>query len=93
MSDIVIDDGYVKEIGDFISKQGERFENFIARYTTVLVRVVSEGIKSGRTAESILQYIELVRQLEGVVGSISELGKSLTEKYMEDIDAADDFLY
>ena len=93
MSDIIIDDVYVEEIGNFINRQGERFEAFLSEYITILVRVTMEGVKGGRTKESLLQYVELAQQLKGTVGSVSEMGLSISQSYLEDIDAADNFLY
>ncbi len=93
MTGIIIDDDFVNEMESFMASQGERFENFLGEYMDILIKVSLEGVKGGKTRESLLRYVGLAQQLKGSVGGVSEMGMSILKKYMEDIDAADSFLY
>lgn len=93
MTDIIIDDGFVDEMESLMGSQGERFEYFLKEYIDIIIRVSYEGVKGGKTKESLLQYAGLAQQLKGSVGRVSEMGKSILKKYMEEIDMADKFLY
>lgn len=93
MKDIVIDDSYIEEISEFMTTQGERFEEFLKNYTALMQVAVTEGIQSGRTKESLENYISVARELQGSVDIISQTGVMTTTKFLTEIDTADRYLY
>ena len=91
--ELVIDDDYCAEIGSYIMTQGQRLEQLIDNYITILNYVREYAITGGETATALGLYIEYAKKLNDHIDSITAKIQKEVSSFLKAIDDADRYLF
>lgn len=95
--DLIVDDDYIKELGQYFEEQGKYIEEFTDEYNAILQRVVDGGIIKGKMAEALEEFMNQVwANTEVSFSTYEDLGVKLNRfasGFKDEIDAADGGLY
>lgn len=92
---IIIDDEYVQNMGQYISTQLTSLSESISSFYNILLELKQTGIKDGETATALDAFMACIYQICGS-GEFSDIGntiKNQTSEYLGDIDSDDRDLY
>lgn len=91
--DLVVNDSNFEAVGKEYYKFGQRLEDYIERYSNILNEITSEGIKSGKVHDNLLKFMEAVDSLKRQGKDIADKAEECSNKFLEDMDTADSYLY
>lgn len=91
---VVIDDNYTAQVKQDYLVAGERMNEVITEYVSILKRVVDEGGLSGKTAQKLGQFADLAEALlkDTMLNWSTQLASQM-EQYVAEIDTADMEIY
>lgn len=92
-SELKIDDDCCKAIGNYLKNEGKIIENKINKYIFILENIKNEAIMEGDAHNALDGYIEYAKKIKGEIGKILEGTKNDIEKFLKDIDKADEYLF
>lgn len=92
-SNLVIDDDYVKEVGNTSYVRGKKFEEILHSYVEILKEIENEAITSGDMFNALVEFRECVALLNDRITKISSNIDTLTEGFIIDVNEADDYLF
>ena len=92
-NDLIIDDDYCREMGEYFISQGEDLEQIIAEYIVILDDLKEAGLRSGEVAEALEAYILYVKKIKGNVNSISKALQRQINNFLSQVDEADQYLF
>lgn len=93
MTDIKIDDEYVKLMGTEFSEWSEALQGYVDRYLMILNNTLTDAIISGDTAESLKEFLGYAESLKEVIKTTGQECNGLVLNYLSEVDEADSFLY
>ena len=93
MAEVIIEDGYVENVGTKIREELEKTEKTLNTYITCLEEVRKKGLMKGSTAEALGEFISLAGHLKGTFGDIGGCVGIDCENYIDEVDDADKYLY
>lgn len=91
--EIIIDDDYCIKMGNYFLKQGNQIDKFIAEYINILQSIRDTAIVSGETANALRMYIEYAKRLNMQIGNVSENVQKQLNRFLVNVDSADQFLF
>ena len=95
--DFVLDDDYVTEVGEYLSEQGKLLSEALNTYVTVMQEVIHNGIKKGKTTESLKVFLDEVNRDNGYCSFPPEINGSAAKRYgcrlIQCVDKEDKDLY
>lgn len=91
--DLIVNDENCEAIGKEYIRRAENFENMLSQYETILTKLLSDGIKSGRVHENLKLYSEAVATLKEEVNELATKAQSCNTGFITDMDTADSYLY
>lgn len=92
-NELVVDDEYCKKMGDYFLKQGHQLDIFVSQYISILKGVKQNGIKKGDTADALGAYIKQAEKMNKQIGTISKSAQTYANRFVNQIDQADQFLF
>ncbi len=92
-NDIIIDDDFCRSMGKYFSSQGEKIDNIVFEYVSILQDLRNRAIVSGDTAKALSSYIEYASKLKKQFGGISSVAKMQVEMFLKAVDESDQYLY
>ncbi|MCF2681966.1 hypothetical protein [Faecalicatena contorta] len=90
--DLIIEDEYVNEVGNYLKVEAEDIEKKLKEYISILKGVCEEGIVEGKTAEALKEFVSQAEAMKG----IAECGRAANtycKNFISRIDEADEDLY
>ena len=91
--DLVIYDGNVEELGEEYVKRSDAFDAALNQYSSILEKIVDEGIKEGKVHDNLYKLLKMVNVLKLESSNIAKLAKQSNTVFLKDIDTADSYLY
>lgn len=93
MADLIVDDENLEEIGNYFKEFSSKLQLYLDEYTNILGEIKAEAIISGDISNTLDAFIMCAKALNS---SISDLGieiKNSVDRYLEEIDEKDQYLY
>lgn len=90
---LVVDDSGYQTASQYFTRQGERYEEAIKAFVSILNEICSEGIISGDTADAMRAYAEYAGELKGTIGDVMKQAAEQCTQFVSNVDSADQFLY
>lgn len=91
--ELKVDDDCCKAIGKYLKYEGGIIEVYIMKYISILEKIRGEAIMEGAAHDALESYIIYANDLRGEIGKILEGTKNDIEKFLKDIDKADEYLF
>ena len=91
--DLVVHDDNCQELSREYYEFGERFEEYINRYSEILKSVANQGVKEGQVHNNLVKFIEAVDKLKKQGKDLSESAEKCANEFLVDMDTADSYLY
>ncbi len=92
-SNLVIDDDYVTTVAYNSSTRGAKLEKIYCSYLTILKDVRANAIKDGEIALALSDFIACIELLQNQLGKISESIQTDGQKFLVDVNEADQYLF
>lgn len=89
MSDLIIEDCFYQEMGEYFKSKGQHLENIGSDYISILRLMKRKGICSGETADALDEYIKLALKIRRCVSILSSSVELEMENYITAIDSID----
>ncbi len=90
---LVVDDSGYQTAAQYFTRQGERYEEAIKAFVSILNEICSEGIISGDTADAMRAFAEYAGELKGTIGDVMKQASEQCTQFVSNVDSADQFLY
>lgn len=91
--DLVVDDEFCKQMGNYFMKKGEELDQMISDYIAALQDVRNKGIISGDVAIELSSYISYTSRLKKQIGTISSDVNKQINAFLTRVDDADQYLF
>ena len=91
--DLIVKDDNCESIANEYYKLGNRFEEYVNRYSDILNRVANEGVKSGKVHDNLLRCNEAVNGLKNQGKELTINAEICANEFLQDMDTADSYLY
>lgn len=93
MSEIIIVDEEFQDVAAIIKSQSEETESTVKSLIAAFEKITSELTVEGNVADNFNTLKEEIKSLEGQFSEIYDEVSELVEMFINEVDAADDFLY
>lgn len=91
--DLIVDDDYIRSMGDYFDKEGRRLEAALGAYLQCLSQVKDQAIPQGDTHDAIESFLSFATSLKGELTALSEVAKARSERFISQIDDTDQYLF
>lgn len=91
--DLLVKDENVEEFSKEIENRVSNMEVYLETYTKLLQRVIETGIEEGEVHTNLKLFLASAEQLKGQMKGFSDQIREYNASFIEEMDAADDFLY
>lgn len=89
---VVVDDVHLSA-APVLQKMCNQIDEAISEYISILNMVTAEAAKAGHTTERYNNYAGMISGLKGQFNSMGNTLSGTVKSFVEDIDAADSYLY
>ncbi len=93
MLDLIVDDQYVKDLGSYYKKYAKQMQSAIDEYLSTMNWVAENAIKSGTTYDALNSFLVYAKKLQDIVSSFGIEIESVCNRFIEEIDEKDQYLY
>ena len=93
MYNTVVDDDQLTKFGESLDKYCGTLKSAAVYYQLIINHILSEGIMEGNTHKYLVQYADLVKQLETVIDGVRDKTAGVIAEYIAAIEEADSYLY
>lgn len=90
---LVIDEEFCRNMGKYFESRGNRLDASIQEYIQILENIKSNSIMSGEVSEALESYIQYSKKMQNKIKPISESAKRQIDKFLQDVDAADQYIF
>lgn len=90
--DVIIEDEYIEQMGEYLSKEAEDIEEKIIQYIAILNGICTKGITKGETAKALAEFKEQAEVLKGIA-EYGHTARRYCINYISRVDEADGDLY
>ena len=91
--DIVVHDDACGEAGAEYKDISDKFTLYLNTYSSILQRVLEQGIPSGKVHNNLEKFFESVETLKDQLGDLADTANKCSTSFVEDMDKADSYLY
>ena len=91
--DIVVNDDACQEAGVEYKEISDKFTNYLNTYSSILQRVLEQGIPSGKVHNNLEKFFKSVETLKDQLGDLADTANKCSSNFIEDMDKADSYLY
>lgn len=92
-NELIIDDDYCKAMGNYFLQQGTQLDSIILQYIAILKEIRTSAIMSGDVSDALSAYIVYAEKLSRRFNDISVSAKNEINKFLTNIDQADQYLF
>ena len=71
----------------------DKFTSYLDTYSSILERILSDGIPSGKVHNNLEKFLESVNELKNQIGDIADKAQKCSNDFVDDMDKADGYLY
>ena len=89
----IIDDQYCIAMGKYFKDQGDQLDQMISDYIAVMEFVRMFGIRDGEVHDAMDEYVAHAKKLKDKFGDISQNAQSQVNKFLAQVDKADQYLF
>lgn len=93
MHDVIVYDEEFESAASAIQRICSKIDALASSYLKIMEDTSSNGVVSGDTAKALDVYVKYAQKLKDVAGSIAEHHSSVSQLFLDAVDAADDYLY
>lgn len=91
--DVIVADADYTKVKTMVKNYCVVLESLMDEYRKSLKKIAEEAVISGKTHEALITYISYVKQLNGKFDDLGKAFKKCCNKFIQDIDNMDDYLY
>lgn len=91
--ELIIDDEFCSNMGEYFVRQGEAFEELIRMYQSELSTIREKAIISGDVADALTTYTSYVSRLTNRFKLISVSTRTQVSNFLSAVDEADKYLF
>ena len=91
--ELIIDDDYCRDMGTTFQWQGEKLDELLKEYITIMENVSNQALLSGNVADAMKVYVSYVKKMDQQIGNISDSLKEDIDKFLKEIDSEDQYLF
>ena len=91
-SELVIDEEFCKNMGKYFESRGDHLDASIQEYIQILENIKNNSITSGEVSEALESYIQYSKKMQNKIKPI-ESAKRQIDKFLQDVDAADQYVF
>lgn len=91
--DIVVHDDACGEAGAEFKDISDKFTSYLNTYSSILERILSDEIPSGKVHNNLEKFLESVNGLKDQLGDIADTAQKCSNDFVTDMDKADGYLY
>lgn len=92
-ANLIIDDYYVQEVGRLCYIRGQKLEEILDSYMSILTEIETEAITSGEISQAVTAFRECVAILNDRLSVISANVNTIAKSFIIDINNADNYLF
>jgi endonuclease III len=92
-TELKIDDDYVTGMGEFLEKEFSELEAGYASYLKIMQAIKDDGLMEGDTATALEKFITYASFLSEKMENLGTTAKNLCDKYLDEIDDKDQYLF
>ena len=92
-SELVIDEEFCKNMVKYFESRGDHLDASIQEYIQILENIKNNSITSGEVSEALESYIQYSKKMQNKIKPISESAKRQIDKFLQDVDAADQYVF
>lgn len=93
MADLIVDDENLREIGNYFQEFSKTLESSLDDYTNILKEIKTEAVMSGTISEALDTFIMCAKMLDSSISGLGIEIKNSVDRYLEEIDEKDQYLY
>lgn len=93
MADLIVDDENLREIGNYFQEISKTLETYLDDYTNILNEIKTEAVMSGAISEALDTFIIHAKNLDSSISELDIEIKNSIDKFLEEIDEKDQYLY
>ena len=80
-------------MGKYFESRGDHLDASIQEYIQILENIKNNSITSGEVSEALESYIQYSKKMQNKIKPISESAKRQIDKFLQDVDAADQYVF
>ena len=92
-ANLIIDDGYVSDVGRMANIRGIALEEVFDSYLTILTQMESSAVVGGEIASALTAYRESVQKMNDQITTLSADMKNVCDCFLTDFNTADEYLF
>ena len=93
MADLIVDDQYIKDLGNYYKCYAETIQNAIDEYLNIMNSAKTDAVKFGATADALDSFLEYAKELHDIVSYFGLQVESVCNRFIEEVDEKDQYLY
>lgn len=93
MREIIVSDESMEEIGQLILENGKQMNDALVRFLNIMKKVRSDGIMEGAAAKALDAFISQAEELKDMMEDTGNAANSSCQRFVGEIDEADQGLY
>lgn len=90
---LIIDDDYVYGVGDDCVRRGEKIEEIIQSYISILNEINKEALIEGSISAALEVFIECVEPIKKQLSTLSKRVDDTGMSFIQDVNTADEYLF
>lgn len=92
-TNIIIDDNYISEMGEYIFKKGMQLQNIMDEYLLIMKDCLNYGIVKGDTAEALSEFYVKMRYFKLIILETARDNKDILYQYLQKINDAEKYSF
>lgn len=90
---LIIDDDYIRGIGDICARRGNELEEILSSYLEILSEIKSEALAEGAISSALEAFNECASAINGQIEKISSQIQDVCDAFIVEINDADSYLF
>ena len=91
--DLKVADWELRSIAECMNRFYNDMENVIDQYNLISQNIIQSAVVSGEAHNALVLYQKYIEELKQLVGDLGSTYTEMTERYIKDLEDADDHLY
>lgn len=91
--DLKVADWELRSIAECMNRFYNDMENVIDQYNLISQNIIQSAVVSGEAHNALVLYQKYIEELKQLVGDLGSTYTAMTERYIKDLEDADDHLY
>ena len=92
-TELKIDDDYVAEVSAYIATELNDLDSAYQNYIGIMTNIREDALFKGLTADALEAFIEYAQTIEGKLSELGVTSQNLCDKFIQDVDLIDQYLF